>query len=512
MSYSRNFAINLGIAGLTLNGKYLDTAGAQSGSTITTGFVEIGNGLYSYVGTIADSFRGTLLVYKSTDATIFAAEQINPEGDAENTDAKTSAVKTKTDFLPSVTAGAAGGLLIAGSNAATTFATLTSTGALTINGTALNAANLDTTVSSRGTSTLTQAQVTGGAYAINSTSFSFASALDFTSTQKTSLNAATPTVYLANGTHGGLAASLILKQLKLTNTDGENAIDITANNGGNGINIASDVGNGINITAGGNGIFLSTSSNAVYVYSNGSAISLNGGGGYGLEVLGAFGGISVQSQSNAIFIYSGGASGISIQSPDKQILLTADGSTADGNIYGGITNVIRANNANGDEIPSVTGVAEAMTYAPTRSADAGSVQAKLNTIITRVGTATITVVNPMTSDGINYQITLVAGDDYTESLDCAFEFATADWWPSIDAADTIKMTIKEGGTVVIPAFEVADWSDADGVTVELLTATTKLLTNPCEKAYSFDLEATIGGLYKTLARGYITALADRTAH
>jgi hypothetical protein len=44
------------------------------------------------------------------------------------------AIKTKTDFLPSATAGAAGGLLIAGSNAPTTFATLTSTGDFTING------------------------------------------------------------------------------------------------------------------------------------------------------------------------------------------------------------------------------------------------------------------------------------------------------------------------------------------------------------------------------------------
>lgn len=45
-----------------------------------------------------------------------------------------------------------------------------------------------------GTSTLTQTQVTGGAYALNSSSFSFNTALDFTGTQKTSLNAATPTV------------------------------------------------------------------------------------------------------------------------------------------------------------------------------------------------------------------------------------------------------------------------------------------------------------------------------
>lgn len=44
--------------------------------------------------------------------------------------------------------------------------------------------NLDATISSRGTSTLTQTQVTGGAYALNSSSFAFNSAMDFTTAQK----------------------------------------------------------------------------------------------------------------------------------------------------------------------------------------------------------------------------------------------------------------------------------------------------------------------------------------
>ena len=43
---------------------------------------------------------------------------------------------------------------------------------------------LDAAISSRGTSTLTQTQVTGGAYALNSSSFAFNAALDFTTTQK----------------------------------------------------------------------------------------------------------------------------------------------------------------------------------------------------------------------------------------------------------------------------------------------------------------------------------------
>jgi hypothetical protein len=43
-----------------------------------------------------------------------------------------SAIKTKTDFLPSATAGGAGGVMIAGSNAATTWASMACTGELTV--------------------------------------------------------------------------------------------------------------------------------------------------------------------------------------------------------------------------------------------------------------------------------------------------------------------------------------------------------------------------------------------
>ncbi len=46
----------------------------------------------------------------------------------------TTAIQTKTDFLPSATAGSAGGVMIAGSNAATTFASLAITGTTTLTG------------------------------------------------------------------------------------------------------------------------------------------------------------------------------------------------------------------------------------------------------------------------------------------------------------------------------------------------------------------------------------------
>lgn len=65
----------------------------------------------------------------------------------------TTAVKTKTDYLPSATAGAAGGVLIAGSNAATTFATLTVSGATTLTG----AVSLGSTLTVTGAITATNA-------------------------------------------------------------------------------------------------------------------------------------------------------------------------------------------------------------------------------------------------------------------------------------------------------------------------------------------------------------------
>lgn len=84
---------------------------------ITVGTVALVNTLTTYTGNTpqtGDSF----LVVKSG-------------GTGDN-----AAIKTKTDFLPSATAGAAGGVQIAGANAATTYATLTSTGAFTVSGVA----------------------------------------------------------------------------------------------------------------------------------------------------------------------------------------------------------------------------------------------------------------------------------------------------------------------------------------------------------------------------------------
>lgn len=66
MSYPVEFAVTFhNQPSLTLNAKLYNSAGAQTGSTITTGFVNLGNGVYSYLATIPDGHVGTLVVYDS---------------------------------------------------------------------------------------------------------------------------------------------------------------------------------------------------------------------------------------------------------------------------------------------------------------------------------------------------------------------------------------------------------------------------------------------------------------
>jgi hypothetical protein len=67
------------LTGLTLNAKLYDDAGAQVGSDITSGIVEIGDGIYTYKHTsVPDDHYGCFVMYKSTDATIKVALSVSP--------------------------------------------------------------------------------------------------------------------------------------------------------------------------------------------------------------------------------------------------------------------------------------------------------------------------------------------------------------------------------------------------------------------------------------------------
>lgn len=95
MSYTLNFSLSLGPGktGLTdLRAQLVDSSGANSGSAITTGFVEIGSqGFYLWnYASFADNFRGGVKFYSAAaSSTILGFAAINPE-EAEYTDAKVS--------------------------------------------------------------------------------------------------------------------------------------------------------------------------------------------------------------------------------------------------------------------------------------------------------------------------------------------------------------------------------------------------------------------------------------
>lgn len=118
MSFTRTFQISLGStkAALTLKAQLLDSAGATSGSPITSGFTETGVGLYQWTyASFADAFRGNVVYFSGASyaaaisaGTVYAQDSINPEGDTENADVKTSTRGTSTyagGAVASVTAG-----------------------------------------------------------------------------------------------------------------------------------------------------------------------------------------------------------------------------------------------------------------------------------------------------------------------------------------------------------------------------------------------------------------------
>jgi len=93
MSFTRTIPVILG-SGLpaeTLRAQLVDTVGANVGTPVTTGFVNLGLGNYLWhYAAFPDGHRGGVKFEKNSDGTLYAFEAVNPEGFAENSDAKTS--------------------------------------------------------------------------------------------------------------------------------------------------------------------------------------------------------------------------------------------------------------------------------------------------------------------------------------------------------------------------------------------------------------------------------------
>ena len=136
-------------------------AGAIDAAAIATdafGALELAAGAASEIATAVRSELTTEL--GRIDAAVSTrASQTSLDTLDDYVDTEVAAIKTKTDFLPSATAGAAGGLFIAGANAATSITTaLTANIVGNVTGnlsgsvgsvTGLTASNLDATISSR---------------------------------------------------------------------------------------------------------------------------------------------------------------------------------------------------------------------------------------------------------------------------------------------------------------------------------------------------------------------------
>lgn len=81
MSYTLTFSIGLGAAyaSSTLEAQFKDTAGTNVGGIVTTGFVHLGSGAFSWTGTIPDAHRGSVIFRELGQSTVLAAAAINPE-------------------------------------------------------------------------------------------------------------------------------------------------------------------------------------------------------------------------------------------------------------------------------------------------------------------------------------------------------------------------------------------------------------------------------------------------
>lgn len=100
MSYNVIITGDFGEAntGLTLNGKLFDTSGVQTGSTVTSGIVEVLDGLYLYVLSAPDDHEGVFVLYDSANTALRRTAVIAPR-ETENTDVKTSTRGTGTSTL-----------------------------------------------------------------------------------------------------------------------------------------------------------------------------------------------------------------------------------------------------------------------------------------------------------------------------------------------------------------------------------------------------------------------------
>lgn len=80
-TYTHTFTILLasGYAAASLDAQLKDTAGVNTGGRVTTGFVALGSGAFSWTGAIPEGHRGSVIFREAGQSTVLAVESVNPE-------------------------------------------------------------------------------------------------------------------------------------------------------------------------------------------------------------------------------------------------------------------------------------------------------------------------------------------------------------------------------------------------------------------------------------------------
>lgn len=116
MPYALDFSLALGSSktSLTLAAQIIDTVGSNTGSAVTTGFVEIGNGYYLWhYAAFPDGHRGGVKFYENgVPGTILAFAAVNPE-EAENSDVAISSRSVFDSASDEVDIGSVKGVAVA---------------------------------------------------------------------------------------------------------------------------------------------------------------------------------------------------------------------------------------------------------------------------------------------------------------------------------------------------------------------------------------------------------------
>jgi hypothetical protein len=112
MSYAITIGLALGTSqtGLSLEAQPVNTAGANVGSAITTGFVEYGAGQYAWSGSLPDGHTGGVKFQLAGGGAFKAFAPINPQ-EVENPDAKTSTRSTYAGGAVASVTGNVGGVV-----------------------------------------------------------------------------------------------------------------------------------------------------------------------------------------------------------------------------------------------------------------------------------------------------------------------------------------------------------------------------------------------------------------